>query len=59
MTLFLALVCLPLTLGVTFAFYRYLRGSGVPEHTSLILGAMTMAVVVSGAMVWMTLRLWD
>ena len=57
MTLFLALVCLPLTLGVTFAFYRCLRGSGVPEHTSLILGAMTMAVV-SGAMVWMTLRLW-
>ena len=56
--LFLALACLPLSLGITFAFYRLLRSRGLPEHTCLILGAMTM-VVVSGLAVSLVLRLSD
>lgn len=57
MALFLASFCLPLTLGITFAFYRHLRNSGVAEHTSLILAAITL-VLVSGVVVSLVLWLW-
>lgn len=57
MELFLLLISLPIALGISFAFYRYLHGRGLPVHLCLILGLVTM-LPACGLAIWMTLWLW-